>query len=118
MSDRNAFFFDRIPAMTRPLRYLLLSLPITALSACASWQPDGGTPEARAAASGTCNAEAVQWALGQTASSEVTGRVWRESHAGLIRPLRPEQVAGASTRADRVTVELDRENVIRRVYCG
>lgn len=104
--------------MTRCARFLFLSFALGTLGGCASWQPDGGTPKARAAASGVCNAEDVQWAIGQIATSEVTGRVWRESHAGLVRPLRPEQVTGASARPDRITLELDRENVIRKVYCG
>lgn len=104
--------------MVSRLRLAALSLATCALSACAAWQPAPGAPQARAAASGTCHAEPVQWAVGQIATVEVTGRVWRESHAGLVRPLRPEQAVGHSVRPDRVTLELDRENVIQRVYCG
>lgn len=88
------------------------------LSACAAWQPAPGVPQARAAASGVCDADPVQWAVGQTATPEVTGRVWRESHAGLIRPLRPEQTTSRAMRPDRVTLELDSNNTIQRVYCG
>jgi len=104
--------------MTSHARTVLLSIAACTLGACTAWQPSGGVPQERAAASGVCHADAVQWAVGQHATAEVTGRVWRESHAGLLRPLRPEQVTGKSTRADRVTLELDNDNVIRRVYCG
>lgn len=100
------------------VRVSLAPLLVGALASCAAWQPAPGAPQERAAASGACHAERVQWAVGQTATSEVTGRVWRESHAGLIRPLRPERTAGRDTRPDRVTLELDRDNTIRRVYCG
>ena len=93
-------------------------LLVAALASCAAWQPAPGVPQERAAASGTCHAGRVQWAVGQVSTSEVTGRVWRERHAGLIRPLRPERTAGRDTRPDRITLELDRDNTIRRVYCG
>jgi len=104
--------------MPIPYRTCLVPLLVATLAGCASWQPDGGAPDARASESGTCHAQAVQWAVGQPGTAEVSERVWRESHAGLIRPLRPEQVTGASTRPDRITIELDADNVIRRVYCG
>ena len=93
-------------------------LLVAALASCAAWQPAPGAPQERAAASGTCHAERVQWAVGQVSTSEVTGRGWRQRHAGLIRPLRPERTAGRDTRPDRITLELDRDNTIRRVYCG
>lgn len=104
--------------MSALVRLCIVSLILCALSACAAWQPAPGAPQARAAASGTCHAEPVQWAVGQVATPAVTGRVWRESHAGLIRPLRPEQTVGRDMRPDRVTLELDRDNTIKRVYCG
>lgn len=86
-------------------------------SACAAWQPVPGGPHARAAVSGANYAEPVQWAVGQVATSAVTGRVWRDSRAGLIRPRRPEPIVGRDTRLDRMTLELDRDNTIRRMYC-
>lgn len=104
--------------MSIVVRLSVLSLLVGVLASCAAWQPAPGAPQERAAASGTCHAERVQWAVGQIATSEVTGRVWRESHAGLIRPLRPEQTAAPGARPDQVTLELDRDNTIRRVYCG
>ena len=100
------------------VRTLLWSCLACSLGACAAWQPAPGAPDARAAASGVCDAAPVQWAVGREASADVSGRVWRESGAGLIRPLRPEQVAERSRREDRVTLELDADNVIRRIYCG
>ena len=45
-------------------------------------------------------------------------RVWRESHAGLIRPIAPGQPITKDLRPDRVNVELDANNRIVRVHCG
>ena len=104
--------------MSIQVRVSLVPLRVAALASCAAWQPAPGAPQERAAASGTCHAGRVQWAVGQVSTSEVTGRGWRQRHAGLIRPLRPERTAGRDTRPDRITLELDRDNTIRRVYCG
>lgn len=98
---------------------LLACLPFAVLlSACASLQPDPGAPGERAAASGACHADAVQWAVGQEGTQETMARVWRESHAGLIRPIAPGQAVTREFRADRMNVELDAANRIVRAYCG
>lgn len=88
------------------------------LGGCAGLQPDAGRPGEAAAQSGACRADPVQWAIGQDASQDTMARVWRESHAGLIRPIAPGQAITREYRADRVNVELDRDNRIVRVYCG
>ncbi|KAF1708544.1 hypothetical protein CSC70_12935 [Pseudoxanthomonas kalamensis DSM 18571] len=99
-------------------RILLCCLAATVLAACSSVQPAPGKPDERAAASGECTAEPVQWAIGQPASQEVMGKVWRESHGGLIRPIAPNQAVTQDYRADRVNVVVDKDNVITRIYCG
>ena len=45
-------------------------------------------------------------------------RVWRESGAGLIRPIAPGQAVTRDFRADRVNVHIDRDNRISAVSCG
>jgi len=100
----------------RPILACLAALVAT--TACTSIQPEPGKPDIAAAESGACRADAVQWAIGQQASQETTGRVWRESHAGLIRPISPGQAVTRDYRADRVNIELDADNRITRVYCG
>lgn len=89
-----------------------------AVSACTSLQPDAGKPGERAAASGTCHADPVQWAVGEEATQPTMGRVWRESGAGLIRPIAPGQPITKDLRPDRVNVELDANNRITRIHCG
>ena len=48
----------------------------------------------------------------------VMARVWRESGAGLIRPIAPGQAVTRDFRADRVNVHIDRDNRITAVSCG
>ena len=62
--------------------------------------------------------EAVAWAVGQPADEAVMARVWRESGAGLIRPIAPGQAVTRDFRADRVNVHIDRDNRISAVSCG
>ena len=88
------------------------------LGACSSIQPDPGAPGRAGAAAGACNAEAVAWAVGQPANEAVMGRIWRESGAGLIRPIAPGQAVTRDFRPDRVNVHIDRDNTITSVGCG
>jgi hypothetical protein len=88
------------------------------LMGCSSVQPDPGAPGRAGAAAGACNADAVAWAVGQPSNQEVMGRVWRESGAGLIRPIAPGQAVTRDLRPDRVNVHVDGNNIITRVSCG
>ena len=88
------------------------------LAACCSVQPDPGAPGRAGAAAGACNADAVRWAVGQPADENVMARVWRESGAGLIRPIGPGQAVTRDLRPDRVNVHIDRANAITAVDCG
>jgi len=107
--------------MNRPSRRLLLpsvvALPALWLSSCAS-APSAADPALPATRPGTCQTEPVQWAVGQPAEQATMARVWRESGAGLIRPIGPKQAVTRDYRPDRVNVELDAANVITRISCG
>lgn len=107
--------------MNRPSRSPLLpfvvALPALWLSSCAS-APTAADPGSRPVGSGTCQAEPVQWAVGQPAEQATMARIWRESGAGLIRPIGPKQAVTRDYRPDRVNVELDAANVITRINCG
>ncbi|TDK26071.1 hypothetical protein E2F46_05585 [Luteimonas aestuarii] len=105
--------------MDKPVVARIASLALVAtLAACTGLQPDAGRPGEAAAQSGACHADPVQWAIGQEATQEAMARVWRESHAGLVRPIAPGQPVTKEFRVDRVNIELDRDNRIVRVYCG
>lgn len=103
----------------QPMKWIVTAAAMsTALTACSSLQPPPGEPDRRAARSGECRAEPVQWAIGEDASSATTGRIWRESHAGLLRPIAPGQAVRHDHRTDRVNVDVDADNRIIRVWCG
>ena len=105
-----------------PFRKLFPLACAAALLAACNSAPVATSPSTAGASTvkpaGQCNADAVQWAVGQEASESTMGRVWRESGAGLIRPIGPNQAVTMDFRADRVNVTLDKDNRITRVSCG
>ena len=101
------------------LRLPILALPCLLLTACAppqSLQPASGGPAI--AGDGNCRADDVAWAVGKTADQETMARVWRESGAGLVRPIAPGQAVTRDFRPDRVNIHIDDDNVITGVDCG
>ena len=89
------------------------------LAACAppqALQPASGGPTI--VGDGVCKTEGLGWAVGQVATQETMGRVWRESGAGLIRPIAPGQAVTRDYRRDRVNVHIDGDNVITGTDCG
>jgi hypothetical protein len=102
----------------RPLFAAVFSIAVLSLSACASSPAAQDAASATTSGSGVCQADKVQWAVGQEANQANMGRVWRESGAGLIRPIGPNQAVTRDYREDRVNVELDDKNQITKVSCG
>ena len=101
------------------VRILIPASLAALLAACAppqSLQPSSGGPAI--AGSGTCKAGNVAWATGQKATQDTMARLWRESGAGLIRPIAPGQAVTRDFRPDRVNVHIDGDNVITGVDCG
>ncbi len=89
------------------------------LAACAppqSLQPASGGPTI--AGDGTCQAEGLEWAIGEKATQDTMARLWRESGAGLIRPIAPGQAVTRDYRRDRVNVRIDDDNAITGIDCG
>jgi hypothetical protein len=102
----------------RPLIAAVLSIAALSLSACASSPTAQDSASTTPKASAACQADKVQWAVGQEGNQANMGRVWRESGAGLIRPIGPNQAVTRDYREDRVNVELDDKNQITKVSCG
>lgn len=95
---------------------------LTALTACTSTPPPagavtGGNQPARPG-TGQCNADAVQWAVGKPNNQANFDRVWKESGAGLVRPITPNQAVTMDYRQDRVNLHLDANNIITKITCG
>ena len=91
---------------------VLLATAACGLTACASPSANANSHVA------VCDASKVQWALGQEATQDVMGRVWRQSGAGLFRPIIEAQSVQRDVKPDRVNVHLDNENRIRSIDCG
>lgn len=92
---------------------------VIGLAACAppkSLQPDSPGPQVRS--DGSCHADRVAWAIGQPSDQDVMARLWKESGAGLIRPIAPGQAVTRDLRPDRINVYVDAGNLITRVECG
>jgi len=96
-------------SFARPLPFVLAVLSMALLGACAP--PPAAGPK-------LCHADPVQWAVGQSGDQATMGRIWRESGAGLIRPIGPNQAVTRDHRPDRVNVTLDGGNRITAVTCG
>lgn len=88
---------------------------VLATAACAS---SPAQEAAKPPQPGVCDASKVQWAVGQTGDQATMGRIWRESGAGLIRPLIKGQAELRNEKPDRVNVHLDKDNRIVAVDCG
>lgn len=96
-----------------------LGLVAFGLAACAPTKPlQPDSPGPQITGDGACHADKVAWAVGQPANQEVMGRVWRESGAGLIRPIAPDQAVTRDYKPDRINVNVDHNNVITSVNCG
>lgn len=99
--------------------FLIAILLLPALAACSSvgsLQPAEAGPTVKG--DGRCDAAPVAWAVGQKADEEVMKKVWKQSGAGLIRPIAPGQAVTMDFRQDRINVHLDAGNTITRLDCG
>jgi hypothetical protein len=101
-------------------RFAVAFVVFVATSACASAPQQSSAPPTTAGPEkpGTCDASKVQWAVGHTGDEATMARIWRESGAGLIRPLIKGQAAQRDYKPDRVNIHLDGNNKIVAVDCG
>ena len=93
-----------------------LSVGLTACAPPKQLQPESPGPQVRS--DGSCHADKVAWAVGQPGNEQVFARVWKESGAGLIRPIAPGQAVTRDYKPDRINVRLDAGNTITAVDCG
>jgi len=103
-------------AMKRVGMSLVVVLGLAACAPTQALQPKSPGPQI--ASSGECHADRVAWAVGQPWNQQVMARVWKESGAGLIRPLAPGQAVTREYKPDRINVLVDDKNVVTGVNCG
>lgn len=103
--------------MNRDFLIAILMIPMLAgCTAAGSLQPAEAGPVVKG--DGRCDATPVSWAVGRKADEEVMKKVWRQSGAGLVRPIAPGQAVTMDFRQDRINVHLDAANTITRLDCG
>jgi len=95
---------------------LLLVLGLAGCAPATSLQPESPGPQI--SGSGACHADKVAWAVGKEGNQQVMGQVWKQSGAGLIRPIAPDQAVTRDFKPDRINVHLDGNNIITALDCG
>src|SRR5688572_27722237 len=106
------------------MRMAFVCVAIATAAACASAPPSATNADPATASqpspsdAGVCDASKVQWALGMPGDQATMGRVWRESGAGLFRPLVEGQAPLQDHKPDRVNIHLDANNRIVSIDCG
>jgi len=100
-----------------PMAGLVMGLA-AGLVACAPTKPlQPASPGPQIGSDGDCHADRVAWAIGQPGNEQVFARVWKESGAGLIRPIGPGQPVTRDFKPDRINVYFDANNIITAVDC-
>lgn len=90
----------------------LAVLTLLVATGCASQPPAAPPP------SSACNAAAAQAAIGKPATASVMEEARRAANARMVRMLRPGQVVTLEFNAERLNLEVDAANVVRRASCG
>ncbi|MCY7271630.1 MAG: peptidase inhibitor I78 [Sphingomonas bacterium] len=88
---------------------LLFAAP---LAACTSIQPAPAVPTGDA-----CSTAALGRYVGQPVTSELAGRMLRETGKTALRWVRPGMMVTMDFREDRLTVYLDASNKVERASC-
>jgi hypothetical protein len=96
---------------------LSLLLPLLAGAACAG-TPPAPTPVPAEEPVMICQADAGQWALGQSADEAVVARVVADTGSERARVVRPGMAVTTDFRVERVNIEVDADNRIVSVRCG
>lgn len=83
--------------------------------------PNEGEPlivPGRGGMDGECHAERAQAAVGKTATAAVVEEARRSAGATIVRKLVPGQMVTMEYRADRLSVDVDANDVVTGVRCG
>jgi hypothetical protein len=77
--------------------------------------PASPAPEAPAM---TCNADEVQWTVGQTADEALVAKAKVQAGADRMRVIKPGMAVTMDYREDRLNLDVDADNKVTRAYCG
>jgi hypothetical protein len=98
-------------------RWIAIAAALPLAACAASEAPAESTPPAPPAAM-TCNADAVQSYVGQTAAPELGGAILKAAGARTLRWGPPRSAMTMDYRQDRVNVMYDDAYKITQVTCG
>ena len=112
--------------MMRPSFARLAALALTALvTGCAGYSappappaPPGSTDGAALPPASRCNAQAAQFAVGQSSTGSVMESARARSGAQMARILRPGQMVTKEFDAQRLNLEVDGSGRIVAARCG
>lgn len=68
--------------------------------------------------SGTCNAKAVEYAIGRRATQQLQDEVIVKSLAKFIRVIQPGEAVAQEFRSQRLNLQVDGAQVVTAVSCG
>ncbi|WP_404473071.1 hypothetical protein LG301_02305 [Vreelandella venusta] len=107
--------------MQRHMKSLGGALGALLLAGCSSAPHDVAAPpppSVEPSASQTCDASAVQHALGEPFNEANTSLLQSESGARQVRVLRPDSAATLDYREDRLNIHLGSDDTIEALRCG
>lgn len=77
--------------------------------------PASPAPEAPAM---TCDADKVQWTLGQLADEALVAKARAQAGAERMRVIKPGMAVTMDYREDRLSLDVDADNKVTRAHCG
>ena len=97
--------------------WMVLALLAGGCATVADEERDDVVPE-HGVTSGRCDAAKAQGLIGRQATRELGAEALRLTGAGAMRWLAPGQIVTMEYRADRLGIQLDRENKVVAIRCG
>lgn len=66
----------------------------------------------------TCDADKVQWTLGQVADEALVAKAKMQAGAERMRVIKPGMAVTMDYREDRLSLDVDADNKVTRAHCG
>jgi Peptidase inhibitor I78 family len=90
-------------------------VPLVLLTGCA---PTSAPEPVKEFGLGECSADAAQYLIGQIGTSELAQKALELAKAKTLRWTRPETAVTMDYRTDRLNIDVDRQDRVRRISCG
>ncbi|HEX6592058.1 MAG TPA: I78 family peptidase inhibitor [Moraxellaceae bacterium] len=88
------------------------------LAACSNPAPATPASPTPAPETAVCNADHVQWAVGQLADAALLARAQKASGSETARILTPGSVVTMEYNHQRLNLKVDKDNRVEAAYCG